>query len=226
MSTTSTPDSVRFLDAVQPLLAERDVVALAAYLRRNYTTEQLCSLLCDPQPDVCKVAALGLGLVGDPACIPALVDRLRDPDAMVNQMAEHALWNVWFRGGTPQANHELAMGARSLTERDFEQAFTHFNRALILCPGLAEGYNQRGMAHYLQDQFEAALLDYRRAVELMPCHFAAWAGLGHCHAQLEMIPQAIEAYEQVRELNPHMDGIAQALGDLRRLARRRGYTLD
>jgi tetratricopeptide (TPR) repeat protein len=222
VSTTSFPDSARFLDAVQPLLETRDVAALAAYLGRNYTTEHLCAFLCAADRDVCKVATLCLSLVGDAECISSLVDRLRDGDAIVNQMAEHALWNVWFRGGTPQANHELAMGAKGLSDREFDIAITHFNRALVLCDDFAEAYDQRGMAYYLQDRFEAALLDYRKAVKLMPCHFSAWAGLGHCYAHLEMIPQAVEAYEQVRELNPHLDGISQALGDLRRLAARRG----
>ncbi|MFI5382025.1 MAG: tetratricopeptide repeat protein [Tepidisphaerales bacterium] len=224
MSQTSFPDSARFLDAVQPLLEARDVAALAAYLGHHYTADHLCAFLCAADRDVCKVAALSLALVGDAECIPALVDRLRDPDAVINQMAEHALWNVWFRGGTPQANHELAVGARSLSDREFGDAFAHFNRALVCCPDFAEAYDQRGMAYYLMDRFEAALLDYRKAVELMPCHFSAWAGLGHCYAHLDMIPQAIEAYEQVRELHPHLDGIAQALGDVRRLAARRENT--
>ncbi|MGA2497967.1 MAG: tetratricopeptide repeat protein [Tepidisphaeraceae bacterium] len=221
VSTTSFPDSDRFVAAIQPLLEARDVAALAAYLDSNYTSEQLCGLLCVADRDARKVAALALGLVGDASCIPSLVGRLRDTDAVINQMAEHALWSIWFRGGTPQANQELALGARSLSDREFDDALRRFSRALILCPDFAEAYDQRGIAHYLQDHFEAALLDYQRTVELMPCHFSAWAGLGHCYAQLEMIPQAIEAYEQAREISPHLDGIAEALGNLRRLAIRR-----
>jgi tetratricopeptide (TPR) repeat protein len=136
-------------------------------------------------------------------------------------MAEHALWNVWFRSGSAQANQELARGAQCLTDREFDCAFKHFNRALLICPNFAEAYDQRGIAHFLLDEFEGAALDYRKAVELMPCHFSAWAGLGHSYAHLEMIPQAVEAYEQAREINPHLDGITHALGDLRRLAQRR-----
>ena len=221
VSTTSFPDSEGFLTAIQPLLAARDVTALAAYLGGNYTSEQLCALLCVADRDACKVAALALGLVGDAECIPSLVDRLRDVDPVINQMAEHALWSIWFRGGTPPANQQLAHGAKSLSDREFDHALRRFSRALVLCPDFAEAYDQRGIAHYLQDHFEAALLDYQRTVELMPCHFSAWAGLGHCYAQLEMIPQAIEAYEQAREINPHLEGMAEALGDLRRLAVRR-----
>ena len=221
--TNSFPDSDRFLAAIQPMLEARDIAALAAYLGKSYSNEQLCAILCVTDRDACKVAALCLGLVGDANCIPSLVDRLRDADPVINQMAEHALWSIWFRGGTPRANQELAHGARSLSDREFDDALRRFNRALILCPDFAEAYNQRGIAHYMQDHFEAALLDYQMTVELMPCHFSAWAGLGHCYAQLEMIPQAIDSYEKARELNPHLEGISRALGDLRRLAFRKGH---
>src|SRR2546430_1001034 len=36
-----------------------------------------------------------------------LLEKKKDPDPMVNEIAEHALWAVWFRGGSEQANHEL-----------------------------------------------------------------------------------------------------------------------
>jgi tetratricopeptide (TPR) repeat protein len=210
-----------FLEAVQPLLEARDVHALTRHLQGNYHIEQLCGLLASTDADVCKVAALALGLVGDRTCIDCLADRLADPDPVINQMAEHALWNVWFRSGSPQANLELCQGAQALNQRDFQCAIDHFDRALELCFDFAEAHHQRGMAWYLLEEHEQAIADYTAAVILMPNHFCAWAGLGHSNAHLERIPQAIEAYERAREINPHLKGIAQALGDLRHLAQRR-----
>jgi tetratricopeptide (TPR) repeat protein len=224
--TTSSPGSLRFVSAVQPFLEAQDPAALRIFLTSHYQNDDLCKLLANSDADVVKVAALALGMVGDRLCIPCLAGRLCDPDPMINQMAEHALWNVWFRSGTAAANQELCLGTHCLNDRDFDCAFAHFNRALELSPEFAEAFHQRGLAWSMLDQHERALADYRRAVEMMPCHFSAWAGLGQCYSMLEKIPQAIEAYEQARELNPHIDGIGQALGDLRRLARRRESLRD
>jgi len=36
----------------------------------------------------------------------------------------------------------------------------------------------------------------------MPCHFGAWAGLGHCYAHEGRLAEAVEAYERALEINP------------------------
>ena len=143
-----------------------------------------------------------------------------DVVSMTNQMAEHALWSIWFRCGTPPANEELVRGADCLTDRRFECAHAHFDRALQLCPDFAEAYNQRAIAHYLQEHYDASIADCRRAIELMPCHFGAWAGLGHSHAHLGQLPEALEAYEKAYALNPHLECVSQAIQELRGKLRR------
>ena len=140
---------------------------------------------------------------------------LRHADPMVNEMAEHALWSVWFRSGTPQANHELARGAQAIERRDFDHATKHFTRAIELSPDFAEPYNQRALANYLRERYEASVKDCEQAVERMPCHFGALAGLGHCHAHLGNAREAIEAYERALQVNPHLECIRQTIEHLR-----------
>lgn len=217
MAGTVSIDPGSFVASVTPLLEARDLEGLLCLLKRKYTPEQITSLLArGPCPDARKVAALALSLVGGECCIPALVERLRDRDPTTNQMAEHALWSVWFRGGgSPAANAELARGTDCLSDRRFACAHKHFARAIELNPGFAEAYNQRAIAYYLQENYEASEADCRRAVELMPCHFGAWAGLGHCCAHLGRLDEALEAYEKALAINPHLDCIQQAVRELR-----------
>jgi tetratricopeptide (TPR) repeat protein len=134
---------------------------------------------------------------------------------MVNEMAEHALWSVWFRGGTPQANHELARGAQAIERRAFDHAIQHFSRAIEMCPDFAEPYNQRALANYLREHYEASVGDCEKAVERMPCHFGALAGLGHCYAHLGKPREAIDAYERALAVNPHLECIHQTIEQLR-----------
>ena len=60
----------------------------------------------------------------------------------------------------------------------------------------------------------------------MPCHFGAWAGLGHCYAHEGQLVDAVEAYERALEINPHLDGIRQAVAELRGGGKRRTHSLS
>jgi tetratricopeptide (TPR) repeat protein len=207
------PDS--FVRAVQPLLERKDLPGLLTLLESRWSCSELQSLLHSHHIDVKKVALLALGLVGTPCAIPDLAVELKHPDKMVNEMAEHALWSVWFRGGTPQANHELARGAQALEGRDFRHAIEHFDRAIAQCPAFAEAYNQRAIARYLLEEYEGSIEDCREAIERMPCHFGAHAGMGHCYAHLGRPREAVECYEKALAANPHLDCIRQTIEHLK-----------
>jgi tetratricopeptide (TPR) repeat protein len=208
-------DPSEFVACIQPLLANKDAQALAAVLRDRYTGEQITSLLHCAHSDARKVAALALGLVGTTCCLHKIASLLKDPDPMVNQLAEHAMWSIWFRSGrTPEANRELCRGTKALNGRDFSEAVQHIDRALAEDPDFAEAYNQRAIIGYLQERYEDSVEDCRKAVEHMPLHFGAWAGMGHCHAHLGRIRDAVECYRRALSINPHLDGIPQAIQEL------------
>ena len=135
---------------------------------------------------------------------------------MVNQMAEHALWSIWFRCGTCEANHELCRGTRSVNHKEYEEAISRFTRAIEIDPTFAEAYNQRAIVKYLQERYDESLEDCVRAVERMPCHFGAWAGMGHCHAQQGRLSEALECYKKALSINPHLAGVRQMVRELNR----------
>jgi tetratricopeptide (TPR) repeat protein len=211
-----TIDPKHFVREVEPILQRQDLAGLLEFIKQRWTGEQIVSLLKSKCCDARKVAALCLSLVGCPGCLDELARQLKDSDPMVNEMAEHAMWSIWFRGGTPEANHQLARGALALNRRDFEHAIRHFNRAIEMCPEFAESYNQKALAEFLLDRFEDSIHDGRVAVKLMPIHFGAWAGLGHCHAHLGQLDDAVEAYEQALAINPHMQEIRQTVAELQK----------
>lgn len=215
MSLSSTVDADRFVATVQPLLQCKDVKGLRELLKANWTSDQILGMLTCDHCDARKVAALALALVGKKCCVDALARQLRDEDPMINQMAEHALWSIWFRSSTPEANHQLCRGSQAIERQEFDHAIQHFSQAVQIDPQFAEAYNQRAIALYLQEKFTDSILDCRKAVELMPCHFGAWAGLGHCHAHLNQPQPAIDAYERALEINPHLECIAEAVEELR-----------
>jgi cytochrome c-type biogenesis protein CcmH/NrfG len=62
----------------------------------------------------------------------------------------------------------------------------------------------------------ASIADCQQAVERMPCHFGAWAGLGHGHAHLGQTCDAIRCYRRALQINPHLECIAEAVKELQR----------
>ena len=214
-STSPTIDPDAFVRTVQPVLERRDLTALHEFLRQRWTSDQIISLLKSECCDARKVAALCLSLVGCNRCLDELARQLRDTDPMVNQMAEHAMWSIWFRGGSAEANHQLTRGVLAVDRGDIEHAIKHFDKAITISPEFAEAYNQRGLARFMLERYEQSIEDCQMAARLMPAHFGAWAGMGHCHAHLGRVDEAIACYEKALEINPHMHEIRSAVKELR-----------
>lgn len=213
MSPAVDPDD--FVRAVEPVLERKDLPGLLSLLKSRWTARQIVALLVGPHRDARKVAALSLSLVGCKECLPALAEQLKDPDPMVNQMAEHAIWSIWFRGGSDEANHHLCRGAKAIDRGDYEHAITHFDEALQITPDFPEAYNQRALAEYLLERYSSSIADCRKVVKLMPIHFGAWAGLGHCYAHQGELAAAVECYEKALAINPHMCHVREAIEELK-----------
>lgn len=205
-----------FVALVQPLLIRQDAPGLLELVRSRWTHDQLRSILHCDNLDARKVACLALALAGEKCSIPCVAEQLQHPDRVVNQMAEHALWMIWFRCGTEGANAELCRGTRALNRKEYQCAKKHFTRAAQLDDKFAEAYNQRAITHFLLEQFDDSIDDCRQAIDRMPCHFGAWAGMGHCHAHEGRLRQAVECYEKALSINPHLDGIHEAVEQLKK----------
>jgi tetratricopeptide (TPR) repeat protein len=206
----------QFVASVTPLLERQDLGGLLQMLKRNWTAEQIVELLKSHHADARKVAALALSLVGGACCLEPLSQQLKDPDPVVNEMAEHALWSIWFRSGNCEANQQLARGAQAMERGELREAIEHFTRAIEIDPDFAEAYNQRAIAHCLADEYDESIADCQRTVELMPCHFGAWAGMGHCHAHEGRLRPALETYRKALEINPHLDCLVEACDEIER----------
>jgi tetratricopeptide (TPR) repeat protein len=217
MKVCTSIDPGQFVELVQPLLEAKDLHGLLELLKSRWEPRQIIELVKSDHADAKKIALLALSLVGEPRCAVELSRQLRDPDPVVNGMAEHALWSLWFRSGKNcQANRQLAYAAEAMGKRDFAAALTCCDEAIRLDPDFAEAYNQRAIAHYLQEDFQKSIDDCWRATERMPCHFGAWSGMGHCYAHLGRHAQALECYERALEINPHLHCVRQAVEELKK----------
>lgn len=210
-------EPTQFVELVEPLLAQQDLQGLLCLLKARWHPEQIRELLRSGHNDAKKVALLALALVGPTCCAEELALQLRDPDPVINQLAEHALWAIWFRSGkTSEANQLVCRGAEALNEKDMRGAVELFSQAIRCDPNFAEAYNQRAIAYYLMEDYRRSIADCLRTTRRMPCHFGAWAGRGHCHAHLNQLPDAIECYEKALSLNPHLECVRETVTELKK----------
>ena len=216
-------DADEFVQTVKPHLASQDAGALIALLQKNWSPHQIIELIHGDHIDAKKVALLAASLVAPVEFAPRVAEQLRDPDPIINGLAEHALWSIWFRGSDCcDAKRQVRRGCEALNTRDFDVALESFESALSADPDFAEAYNQRAICHYLEERYADSITDCKATVKRMPCHFGAWAGMGHCLAHLGKLRQAVDSYERALEINPHLTCVSQAVATLRRQLRKRG----
>ena len=198
-----------------PFIIKQDRDGLAEKLRESWSPDCLRLLLTSPDLEVVKTAAHCLGLVGDMDDSPALTDLLGHEHPLVVDMAEDALWSIWFRAGGPIGQAVLYRIARSIREGDTKNSATMLTELIKSSPSFAEAHHQRGQAHYLLAEYTSTLRDARRAAELNPCHFASFALMGHAQSGLGRYEEALKAYREALRIYPRMAGIRDSIQQVR-----------
>lgn len=196
------------------------MAALLVYLRNHWQTKDLVALLGCGEPDTVKTALVCLSLVGALADSPAVVRALHACDKMVAKFAEHCLWSIWLRDGEPEANAQLQQAVQLIAEERLDEALDVLDNLLECAPGLAEAYNQRAIVLFLAGEYEAAADDCRQTLKHNPHHFAAMAGLGHCHAAEGRFREAYDAYRSALEIHPRLEGLHRSMQTIRECLRR------
>ena len=83
-------------------------------------------------------------------------------------------------------------------------AMDDFNNALEIDGALGEAYLNRGNSFYLMRQYDDALSDYERALEMgLTKPWAAWYNIGLVYEATKQPAKAREAYEEAVRINPN-----------------------
>lgn len=123
-------------------------------------------------------------------------------DFRQGQAASDAMWKVWLRAPDDAAQEVLERGMAARGSFDFIEAYAQFTRLTEYCPEYAEGWNQRAYISFLREDYEAALVDLDRALELQPRHVAAQSGRGLTLMNLGRIAEAREQMLEAVANNP------------------------
>jgi tetratricopeptide (TPR) repeat protein len=133
----------------------------------------------------------------------ALFEQAREAkNELAAQPIRQALWRLWATAPDAPAQALLDRGMSARGSYDFLGALDAFDRLVDYCPEYAEGYNQRAFVNFLREDYEAALPDLDRALELSPNHVAALSGKALTLMGLGRGDEAQDVLRAAVKLNP------------------------
>jgi len=118
------------------------------------------------------------------------------------RLISNKMWELWADAPNEQAQAILDRGMQKRASYDFLGALQEFDTLVDYCPQYAEGYNQRAFVNYLRQDFEAAVVDLDRALDLSPNHIAALSGKALSLYGLGRIAEARDTLGLALDMNP------------------------
>lgn len=159
---------------------------------------------------------LSLCLIGTPAfagSCPAVTDHSQRIAEIVVELGQargegeaqvlnRELWEIWTDAPDEIAQSMLDEGMSRRSSYDFMGARNAFDRLVEYCPHYAEGYNQRAFVNFLNSNFDEALIDLDRALDITPNHIAALSGKALTLMGLGRNAEAQVVLRTALEMNP------------------------
>ncbi len=161
---------------------------------------------------------LHLGEPGQRAkALGALYDELgRAKDAADALPITETIEQIWRLSGSDTVDLLLARADSFVKAADFDMAAQILDAVVELAPDDAEGWYQRAMVHFMQDDYSHALADLKHALLIDPQHYKVLNGLGIVLTELGEKKNALEAFRKALKVNPFLDSARQRIDELSR----------
>ncbi len=141
----------------------------------------------------------------------AVARGLRDSDPAVRNLAQNALWAIWFRADTPEHNAML-QEVRDLIGRErYREAEDMAGQLIRKAPAFAEAYNQRAIALFFQGKIAESAADCRRVLDRNPYHIGALGGLGQSYLKLGKRRDALSTFRKALVIQPYSASLKQTV---------------
>jgi len=154
------------------------------------------------------------GVMGD---LPAMARALRDGDAEVRALTEHAMWEVWSRSGDAEIDALFALGVEQMGLRQLDLAVDTFTEIIRRRPDFAEAWNKRATVYFVLGEYAKSLADCDEVMARNPYHWGALSGYGMIYVEMDQPSRAVEYFEKALAVNPNLTSVQQALETLKAL---------
>ncbi len=143
----------------------------------------------------------------------------RAPDAQAAKATEDKIWELWSRSDSPTAEVLLGQAVAAMGESENAASLEILDRIIVAYPAFAEAWNKRATLQFLLGNYDAALSNIAKVLELEPRHFGALAGRGMIYEQKEKWSDALAAFREALIMNPSMPGVKDAIRELEKRER-------
>lgn len=181
---------------------------------RKYIVASFCSVLMALSLETIAQA----DALGDKSQLDSLFSQLQDPANPNWESALNQIQTAWSKSGSPAFDLLLARGRQAIDAGDLPAAIEHLTALTDQAPDFAEGWNARATAYYLSGLYGPSIVDIEHVLQLEPRHFGALSGLGLILQEIGRKDEAIKAFKASLAIQPHQDGISQALKELEQAA--------
>jgi tetratricopeptide (TPR) repeat protein len=159
--------------------------------------------------------------LSDPVERPKMLAKLYDElgkahDAHDAAPITETIERLWLLSGSDTVDLLMARADRFMKESDLDRALKILDATVDLAPDDAEAWRRRASVHFLQKDYEPALSDLRRALDIDPRHYKAINDLGVVLQTLGAKKEALETYRKALKINPVLDDARQSVETLSR----------
>ena len=130
------------------------------------------------------------------------------------KFVEQDIWDLWARNPSPTAEVLLAQGTAAMNAHELDAAEQTLIQLVESYPDFAEGWNRRATLYFMEQRYDASLVDIEHVLALEPRHFGALAGKGMILRLQGKTIEALKTLHEALQMNPHMDSVAQAIKDI------------
>jgi tetratricopeptide (TPR) repeat protein len=125
-----------------------------------------------------------------------------------------AIEALWQQSGSDTIGVLMSRSAKAIDDNKNDLALQFLDAVTELAPDYAEGWNRRAYVQFLQNNYEGAVGDLRRALALDPNHFKALEGLARILRETGQKKSALQAYREILKINPNQEGAKDAIDEL------------
>lgn len=135
-------------------------------------------------------------------------------DATQSAPIAEAIEQLWQQSGSDTIGVLMGRSTKAISDKKNELAMQLLDAVTELAPDYAEGWNRRAYVQYLNNNYDGAVGDLRRALALEPNHFKALEGLARILRDTGQKKAALQAYKQILKINPFQEGAKEAVDEL------------
>ena len=150
--------------------------------------------------------------------VKKLLSDLHSKTPELRNSATMALWNCWNFEAGEIAETYIRKGEDLMSLNKFEEAQSHFEKAIKTYPEFAEAHNKLATVLFLLGDYKNSVNECKVTLKMNPHHFGTWHGMGLCLFKLARYSEAIESFKSALEIQPYAninrEYIATCMGNL------------